>query len=327
MTCSDLSLIVAMSENRVIGRDGDLPWRLPADLRRFKKLTMGHTMVMGRKTWESIGRALPGRRSVVLTRQADYEAPGADVVGDLDAALALADDHVFVIGGAAVFAEALPISGRLFLTRVHADVEGDVAMPAFEDSVGDDGRRWYVVEQEKHEADERHAHAFSFEDYARITPCSYVGRETLTALLQRYELELVWLNSGDAIPGSHWGAPEAGLQGTKVYVRPDTPVHSLLHEAGHAICVDGQRRLELDTDAGGTDDEENGVCYLQILLADEIPGVGRDRLMEDMDRWGYSFRLGSTRAWFENDAADARAWLLDQGLLTDAGRPTWRLRS
>jgi len=103
-------------------------------------------------------------------------------------------------------------------------------------------------------------------------------------------------------------------------------VHSALHEACHYVCMDDRRRLGLHTDAGGSYDEENAVCYLQILLADILPGVGRDRLLADMDAWGYSFRLGSARAWFEDDAADAREWLLGHGLIDAAGRPTWRLR-
>jgi hypothetical protein len=108
-------------------------------------------------------------------------------------------------------------------------------------------------------------------------------------------------------------------------VRPDTPVHSALHEACHYICMTPSRRACLHTDAGGDTNEENGVCYLQILLADQLPGVGRARLMTDMDTWGYSFRLGSASRWFAHDAADARAWLRERGLIDDADRPTWRL--
>jgi hypothetical protein len=150
-----------------------------------------------------------------------------------------------------------------------------------------------------------------------VVECGDVDRDALHALLGRYGLELRWIADGEAIPGSHWGAPEAGLIGSAVFVRRDTPVHSLLHEACHAICMDVERRRVLHTDAGGDDAEENAVCYLQVLLADEVPGVGRERLMEDMDRWGYSFRLGSTGAWFEEDAEDAREWLLRRGLLTE----------
>lgn len=142
----------------------------------------------------------------------------------------------------------------------------------------------------------------------------------LRALLARYGLELVDVPDGGAIPGSYWGEAEAGLLGPRVYARSDTPVHSVLHEACHAICMDEARRAALATDAGGDFDEENAVCYLQIVLADEMPGVGRERLMADMDTWGYTFRLGSARAWFERDADDAAAWLGLRGLLP-ADRP------
>jgi hypothetical protein len=131
---------------------------------------------------------------------------------------------------------------------------------------------------------------------------------------------------GEALPGSYWGDSEAGLQGNRLYVRPDTPLHSLLHELSHFVCMSPERRAGLDRDAGGDDEEECGVCYLQILLADELPW-GRDRMLDDMDRWGYSFRLGSARAWFEQDAADARRWLRQQGLVGDDGLPVFRLRA
>ncbi len=158
-----VSLLVAMAENRVIGNRGELPWRLPADLRRLKRLTTGHAIVMGRRTWESIGRPLPKRRSIVLSRRPGYELKGAEVVSSLDEALALAadDDEVFVIGGAELFAAALGRADRLYLTRVHAEVEGDVWMPSFEDG------SWELVAEEAHGADERHAYAFTFEIYER----------------------------------------------------------------------------------------------------------------------------------------------------------------
>ena len=149
----------------------------------------------------------------------------------------------------------------------------------------------------------------------------------LGPLLARYGMVLAEVPAGNAIPGSHWGEPEAGLIGNRLYVRPDTPVHSALHEACHYICMDAARRVALHTDAGGEVEEENGVCYLQVLLADHLPGVGRARMFSDMDAWGYSFRLGSSRAWFEQDAADARAWLRDHGLITTTDQPSWRLRA
>ena len=130
----------------------------------------------------------------------------------------------------------------------------------------------------------------------------------------------------EVIPGSYWGESEAGLRADQLYARLDTPVHSILHEACHYICMSPERRSGLDRDAGGDDLEESAVCYLQVLLADELPGVGRQRLCADMDDWGYSFRFGSTRAWFEGDAEDARVWLRQQGVIDGADRPTGLLR-
>ncbi len=146
----------------------------------------------------------------------------------------------------------------------------------------------------------------------------------LAALFARYGLRLRQVADGAEIPGSYWGAPEAGLSGTTVWARGDTPVHSALHEACHALCMDGARRAALERDAGGDFEEENAVCCLQILLAAELPGVGSARLMHDMDAWGYTFRLGSASAWFETEAAEAREWLRVRGLLDAAGRPTGR---
>ncbi|HWU68637.1 MAG TPA: hypothetical protein VN046_07165 [Stenotrophobium sp.] len=128
------------------------------------------------------------------------------------------------------------------------------------------------------------------------------------------------------IPGSHWGDSEAGLIGNTLYLRPDTPVHSALHEACHYICMDGARRGALHTDAGGSDTEENAVCYLQCLLADRIDGYSRERVFADMDAWGYHFILGSAQAWFERDADDARDWLLAHALIDTDGRPLQRCR-
>jgi hypothetical protein len=150
--------------------------------------------------------------------------------------------------------------------------------------------------------------------------------EPVAALLGRYGLELRRVPAGAPIPGSYWGEPEAGLRDGAVWVRDDTPVHSALHEACHALCMDGARRRGLDRDAGGDYDEENAVCCLQIRLADELGGVGARRLMQDMDRWGYTFRLGSAAAWYAGEADAARDWLCRHGLLDAAGRPTGRAR-
>lgn len=142
-----------------------------------------------------------------------------------------------------------------------------------------------------------------------------IGYAAPTALLARYGLQLHRVDDDEPIPGSFWGDEEAGIIGTAVHARDDTPVHSLLHEAGHLIVLPPEQRLAVHTDATDSIEEEDATCYLQIVLADELPGVGRDRLMADMDAWGYSFRLGSTRAWFEQDAGNARQWLTERNLL------------
>ena len=142
-----------------------------------------------------------------------------------------------------------------------------------------------------------------------------VGEAAVRRLLGALGMTLVVEPAGAAIPGSYWGEPEAGLIGDRLHARPDTPLHSILHEACHWVCMSPQRRATLHTDAGGDVHEENAVCYLQILLADRLEGYDSARCMRDMDAWGYSFRLGSARAWFERDAADARQWLAERGLL------------
>ena len=149
----------------------------------------------------------------------------------------------------------------------------------------------------------------------------------LACLLERYGLRVQWLPRGTSLPGSYWGEPEAGLVRNRLYLRPDTPVHSALHEGCHYVCMDPRRRATLDTDAGGDDDdEENAVCYLSIVLAGVLPGYGRAQMLEDMDAWGYSFRLGSARAWFEDDAPEVREWLVTERLIDACERPTFRLR-
>jgi hypothetical protein len=143
-----------------------------------------------------------------------------------------------------------------------------------------------------------------------------LGLEPLRELLGTRGLRLRLLDAAAEIPGSYWGAPEAGLVGDLLYLRPDTPVHSALHEGCHWLCMDAGRRAGLHTDAGGDDVEEVAVCYLQVLLADRLSGYSRERLFADMDEWGYHFRLGSARRWFEEDAEDARAWLLARSLFS-----------
>ena len=148
-----------------------------------------------------------------------------------------------------------------------------------------------------------------------------VAFDDVAALLARYGLRLERVADGAPIPGSYWGEPEAGVIASKVYARTDTPLHSLLHEACHLLTADPLRRASIHTDASDSLEEEDATCYLQIVLADALPGFGRERALADMDEWGYSFRLGSARAWFERDAEDARAFLEARGLLPPGQNP------
>ena len=157
----------------------------------------------------------------------------------------------------------------------------------------------------------------------RVADCQ---SKYIRALLQKFSLNLCLISKNTIIPGSYWGDSEAGLISNNVYVRDDTPIHSLLHESCHYICMDDKRRQALDTNAEGDYDEENGVCYLQILLADDLPEMGRKRMMQDMDRWGYTFRLGSAGAWFNDDADDAFVWLKQYHILDSQGVVNYSLR-
>jgi len=158
-----VSIIAAIAENNVIGRDNALPWRLPADLKHFKALTTGHTIIMGRKTWESLGRPLPNRVSIVVTRNPEFEAPGATVVSSLEMALEYCreEEEVFLIGGEAIFRQGLEIADRIYLTQVHATIEGDVFFPEGWMS------RWQLTSEDCHSADEKNPHDFSFQIFER----------------------------------------------------------------------------------------------------------------------------------------------------------------
>ncbi|QEG20592.1 dihydrofolate reductase [Mariniblastus fucicola] len=163
MSKKTVSMIVAAAENGIIGKNGDMPWRLSADLKNFKQITMGSTIIMGRKTWDSIQRLLPGRTTVIVTRQEDFHVEGAIVVNSLDAALSATEDpSPFVVGGAEIYRLALPQVTRIYLTRVHAQIEGDTVMP------GIDFSRWKVLESNRHSADEKNSHDYSFEIYEKV---------------------------------------------------------------------------------------------------------------------------------------------------------------
>lgn len=164
-----LSIIVAVAENGVVGRNNSLPWHIPGDLKYFRRVTLGKPVVMGRKTFESIGKPLPGRTNIVVTRNTDYAAPGISVVGSVGQALSLAEavaqsdgeEELMVIGGAEIYAAALPLADRLYLTEVHAVVEGDAHLPVVE---WDD---WREVSRERHEGETEDAPAYSFVVYQR----------------------------------------------------------------------------------------------------------------------------------------------------------------
>ncbi len=162
---------------------------------------------------------------------------------------------------------------------------------------------------------------------AAVVVLADLDRADVAQLLACYGARLIELSRHESIPGSYWGDSEAGLVGNAVYVRADTPAHSLLHELCHYICMDERRRTSLATDAGGSDDEESAVCYLQVLLAQLLRGFGVERCLRDMDAWGYSFREGSARAWFLGDGAHARDWLLAHGLIDAQREPISRLRA
>lgn len=160
----------------------------------------------------------------------------------------------------------------------------------------------------------------------RVTTLADLQAADVEALAADYGARVVWVAPGASIPGSYWGESEAGLVGDALYVREDTPAHSALHELCHYICMDDRRRAALATDAGGDDDEECGVCYLQVLLAERLTGFDSAKCFDDMDAWGYSFREGSARAWFEGDGREARRWLLAHGLIDSQDRPTLKRR-
>ena len=159
-----ISIIAAIAENGVIGRDNTLPWKLPADLQYFKKITMGHTIIMGRKNHEDIGRPLPGRQNIILTRDSTYQAQGCTVVHSVDQAVACAEDEeVFIIGGAEIYRLFLPRADRLYITHIHQAVDGNVTFPDY------DSREWKLVSNEPHQPDENNPMSYSFCVYERIS--------------------------------------------------------------------------------------------------------------------------------------------------------------
>lgn len=162
---TEVVIIVALTQNRVIGRDNAMPWRLKADLARFKALTLAHPILMGRKTWESLGRPLPGRRNLVVTRDPDYRAPGAETFPGIESALAAAGagERIFIIGGADIYRQSLALADRLLLTEIHAEIDGDAHFPAL------DPAQFIEVSRLPHKADADNDHDFDFVEYRRKT--------------------------------------------------------------------------------------------------------------------------------------------------------------
>ena len=153
-----------------------------------------------------------------------------------------------------------------------------------------------------------------------------LNSKAVANVLENYGIQLICLEFDSNIPHSFWGAPEAGRMGNHLYIRDDTPVHSILHESGHYICMPEKQRSDAQVDAKGSTMEEIATCYIQILLADHIYGYNRYRLMHDMDTWGYSFRLGSANSWFNEDAKEVKNWLINHGIINHHSQITWQLR-
>ncbi|MDR4888608.1 dihydrofolate reductase [Fredinandcohnia sp. QZ13] len=160
-----ISLLLAMDKNQLIGKDNDLPWRLPADLAYFKRVTMGHPIIMGRKTYDSIGRPLPGRENIIVTRDTSYKAEGCKVIHSIDEIVKMSEEteqELFVIGGAEIFKEILPYSDRLYITEIDEEFEGDTYFPAF------DKAEWQVISKEKGIKDEKNPYEYTFLVYEKI---------------------------------------------------------------------------------------------------------------------------------------------------------------
>lgn len=159
-----------------------------------------------------------------------------------------------------------------------------------------------------------------------VLHCADLPQNALSHLLCQYQINIKVVVKKDAIPGSFWGESEAGLIDNNLYIRNTTPVHSALHEACHYVCMDKTRRNDLHTNAGGDYDEENAVCYLQLILSNYLTGYNQEQHFLDMDKWGYSFRLGSAKRWFMEDAEDAQLWLRNKKLINQKNEPNWQLR-
>ncbi len=272
------SLIVALSENGVIGRGGRLPWQLSADLRRFKLLTMGHTLVMGRKTFESIGRPLPGRTSIVVTRQADYHPPGVVVAGSLDEAprLAAGAAELFYIGGGEIYRQVLPQVERIYMTRVHAQIAGDTVFPGLSPS------QWRLIEQTEHAADENNDFPFSFLVYERVKAMSEDVKRELLELTERL---LVSISGGD------WNTYQSLCAADLTAFEPEA----------RGQLVEGQAFHKYYFDLGGPKTPKHvTICAPHVrLLGENAAVVSYVRLVQYVDGSGatQTARSEETRVW------------------------------
>ena len=276
------SLIVASSENRVIGHDGRLPWHLSADLRRFKQLTMGHAIVMGRKTYESIGRPLPGRTSIVVTRRQDYHPPGVIVAASLDEAqrLAAGDAELFYVGGGEIYRQVLPQVERIYLTQMHAQVAGDTVFPELSSS------QWRLIERTEHAADEKNDFSFSFLVYERVRTMSEDVKRDLLELTERL---LISISQGD------WDTYQSLCDPSLSAFEPEARGH----------LVEGMAFHKYYFDLGGAKTPRHlTICSPHVrMLGEDAAVVSYVRLVQYVDVSGATQTAKSeeTRVWQRQD--------------------------
>ncbi len=272
------SLIVAISENRVIGRDGRLPWHLRADLQRFKQLTMGQTIVMGRKTYESIGRPLPGRKSVVVTRQPDYAPAGVRVARSLEAAAewGAGDSEVFFIGGGEIYRQVLPRIERIYLTLVHTRTTGDTYFPELPTD------QWRQVERVDHDADAHNDYPFSFLVYERVKTMSEDVKRELLSLTERLLA---------SIAARDWATYQTMCDPSLTAFEPEA----------RGELVEGLAFHKYYFDLGGARTPSNNtICAPQVrLLGNDAAVVTYVRLTQHVDGAGaaQTAKCEETRVW------------------------------
>lgn len=285
-----LSLIVAMARNRVIGREGGLPWHLSSDLRNFKRLTMGHPIIMGRRTYESLGRPLPGRTSIVITRQADFRPAGVLVVGNVEDAIAAASSsgEAFVIGGATVFAEVLPLVQRMYITAVQAEVAGDTFFPAV------DLAAWDLVEQSWHPPGENDDWPFEFRVYDRIASSGSHGNLSMTSSMENHLLELTQ-ELLQSIASKNWEKYAALCDESLTCFEPEA--------RGHLVAGLEFHKYYFDLAGGGGNRNTTLSSPHVRLIGSEGAVVSYVRLVQYLDGNGQpqTTEIEETRVWQKRD--------------------------